>query len=320
MESDVLERLRVDTRSVHTKAPYRSREAEFPDGRYVNEWGVEYQKPPPGQYAYIPVGAPLARATVADLGSFEWPDPLDPGRTEGLREDARRLREEGNYCIVGNVDKPSILELALAMRGFEQFLVDTATDPGFAGRLLDKLTELQVVRYERFLEETGDYLDVICFADDVGIQDGLLISPQLYRKMLKPRHKLLLDAVRRKTNAKILYHSCGDCYPVIPDLIEIGVDSLNPVQVSAAEMDTARLKRDFGKYISFWGAIDTQHILPHGTRDDVRAEVRHRIRDLAADGGFVLCPVHNVQDDVPPENLVAMCEEAVHAGRYPLRL
>lgn len=320
VETEVLERLQIDTRSVHTKPPHHSREIEYPDGRYVNEWGVEYYIPPSEQYAYVPVSAPLARATLADLEAYDWPDPLDPGRTEGVREEARRLHEENKWAIVGNVDKPVILELALAMRGFEQLLIDMMMNPAFANRLLDKLTEIQILRYERFLEETGPYLDVILFADDLGIQEGPLISPTLYRKLLKPRHKLLLDAIRRKTEAKILYHSCGGVYPLIGDLIEIGVDCLNPVQVSASEMDTAKLKREFGKYLSFWGAIDTQHVLPYGTPDDVRAEVRHRINDLAPGGGFIVAPIHNVQDDVPPQNLVAMCEETLRISHYPLRL
>lgn len=321
VETEVLERLQIDTRSVHTKPPHHSREIEYPDGRYVNEWGVEYYIPPSDQYAYVPVGAPLAKATLADLEAYDWPDPLDPGRTEGVREEARRLHEENKWAIVGNVDKPVILELALAMRGFEQLLMDMMMDPAFANRLLDKLTEIQILRYERFLEETGPYLDVILFADDLGIQGGLLLSPELYRKMLKPRHKLMLEAIRRKTEAKILYHSCGDVYPLIGDLIDIGVDCFNPVQVSAGEMgDTARLKREFGKYLSFWGAIDTQHVLPYGTPDDVRAEVRRRINDLAPGGGFIVGPIHNVQDDVPPENLVAMSEETLRIGHYPLRL
>ncbi|MBI2939909.1 MAG: hypothetical protein HYY04_05670 [Chloroflexi bacterium] len=319
VETEVLERLHVDTRSVDTRPPRHSRETAYPDGRSVNEWGVEYWIPASERYTYVPVGEPLATATLADVKAYAWPDPLDPGRTEGVGEEARRLDEMNQWAIVGNVDKPSILELALAMRGFEQFLVDLVMDQAFADLLLEKLTEIQVLRYERFLEETGPYLDVIVFADDLGIQDGLLISPAIYRKLLKPRHQLLFDTIRRKTNAKILYHSCGDVYPLIGDLIEIGVDCLNPVQVSAREMDTANLKREFGKYLSFWGAIDTQHVLPHGAPDDVRAEVRRRIGDLGCGGGFVIAPVHNVQDDVPPENVVAMCEVEIRASHAALR-
>ena len=317
LDVGLLERLQIDTRGVHTKAPHRSREMIHPDGRYVNEWGVEYVLPP-GKYAYVPVGAPLAHATVTDLAGYDWPDPFDPGRTDGVGAQAKRWHEENSWAIVGNVDKSSIFELALAMRGFERFLVDMVTDPAFANALLDKLTEIQIIRYERFLQETGPYLDVIFFGDDVGIQNGPLISPKLYKAMIKPRHKLLFDAIRRKTNAKILYHSCGDVYPLIRDIVEIGVDCLNPVQVTAKEMDTAQLKREFGKYLSFWGAIDTQHVLPYGTPEDVRAEVRRRINDLGHEGGYVVAAVHVVQDDVPPENVVAMCDETFRAGRYPL--
>ena len=310
VEPEVADRLDIDTRYVGTGAPHSSCELATNDGYYRNEWGVGYRTPPGDEFAYVPDEAPLADATVGDLAHYDWPDPLDSGRTEGAREKARALLERTDRAIVGNVDKPSILELALAMRGFEAFLADLAEGSVFARRLLDRIAELQIIRYEQFLEQTGDYLDVIVFADDVGMQHGLLISPATYRRMIKPLHTALYDAIRRKTDARIFFHSCGDCYPLIRDFIDIGVDVLNPIQVSATNMQADRLKREFGKDLSFWGAIDTQHVLPHGSEADVRADVRRRISDLGRGGGFVVAAVHNLQDDVPPENLVAMFSEA----------
>jgi uroporphyrinogen decarboxylase len=146
------------------------------------------------------------------------------------------------------------------------------------------------------------------------------MSPELYRRLVKPRQAEMLAAIKESTRAKIFYHSCGNIYPLIGDLIDIGVDLLNPVQVSTPDLaDTARLKREFGSRLSFCGAIDTQKVLPHGTASDVRAEVRRRIRDLAPGGGYVAAAVHCIQPDVPPGNIVAMCEEIAAAGRYPLK-
>jgi uroporphyrinogen decarboxylase len=170
------------------------------------------------------------------------------------------------------------------------------------------------------LEEAGDEVDVLITGDDLGSQSAPLISPRMYRKLIKPYHAELMSAIKRRTKAKIFYHSDGDIYPLIGDLIDIGVDLLNPVQVSAGEMgDTARLKKMFGDRLSFCGAIDSQEVLPHGTPDDVQREVRRRIKDLAPGGGYVLASVHCLQPDVPPENVIAMFDEALSAGRYPLR-
>lgn len=145
-----------------------------------------------------------------------------------------------------------------------------------------------------------------------------MISPALYRKFIKPRHRRYFEAIRARTPAKILFHTCGAVTKLIPDLIDIGVDFLNPVQVSAAQMDTSFLKREYGERIGFWGAIDASRVLPMGSVEDVRAEVRRRIRDLAPGGGFVLAAVHNIQADVPPQNVVAMFEAGIASGSYPV--
>jgi uroporphyrinogen decarboxylase len=174
---------------------------------------------------------------------------------------------------------------------------------------------------EKYLDAVGPYIDLITFSDDLGSQRAPLISPKMYRRMIKPYQAEVIAAIKRRSKAKVFFHSCGNVYPLIGDLIEIGVDVLNPVQVSAGEMgDTARLKREFGDRITFCGAVDTQWVLPHGTTDDVRSEVRRRIRDLAPGGGYILAAVHCIQPDVPPENVLAMFDEARVAGRYPLAL
>lgn len=317
IENAVLEKLGVDTRNIITNPPNRSREAYLDDGSFINEWGVKYHFPKDNKLSYVPVGSTLSEGDISDIDKYNWPDPFDPGRTQGLREEARLLNDENKYAIVGNVERPSIFEVALALRGFEKLLMDMAIDEGFADRLLDKVTEIQILMYEKLLDEAGEYLDVIVFGDDIGVQNSLLISPEMYRRFIKPRHKMLFDAIRRKTKAKIFFHTCGNVYSIIQDFIEIGVDILNPIQVASGDMgDTRRLKAEFGKDIVFWGAIDTQYVLPFGTPEEVRTEVRHRINDLAVGGGYVIAPVHNIQDEVPPQNIVAMFDEARKSGKY----
>jgi uroporphyrinogen decarboxylase len=183
------------------------------------------------------------------------------------------------------------------------------------------LLDLHKARLRVFLDEVGEYLDMIEIPDDLAMQDRLFMSPRTYREMIKPYHAEYFAFIKEYTEAKILYHCCGNIYPLIDDLIEIGIDVLNPVQVSAGDMgDTAKLKHEFGGQLAFCGGIDTQSVLPFGTPEDVRAEVRKRIRDLAPGGGYLLAAVHSIQNDVPAENIVAMFQSAQELGRYPLDL
>ncbi|MCX5844051.1 MAG: hypothetical protein NT022_09935, partial [Deltaproteobacteria bacterium] len=155
------------------------------------------------------------------------------------------------------------------------------------------------------------YVDVVYTSDDLGMQDNLCMPVKIYRKLIKPRHKKYFSLLHGKTDAKVFLHTCGAVAPIIGDLIEIGVDILNPVQVSARGMDPAYLKKAFGKDIAFWGAIDTHHLLPRGTADEVGRGVERMIDILGGDGGFVVAPVHNIQPDVPAENVAAMYKHAV---------
>jgi uroporphyrinogen decarboxylase len=200
-------------------------------------------------------------------------------------------------------------------------LFDLAGNPDFILALMRKITDLMKASVIKLLEEAGDCIDVLITGDDLGMQNAPMMSPKMYRRLIKPFHAELMSEIKRRTKAKIFYHSDGNVYPLIGDFIEIGVDLLNPVQVSAKDMgDTARLKREFGDRLSFCGAIDTQWVLPYGTPADVRAEVRRRINDLGPGGGYVLASVHCIQPDVSPENVCAMLDEAKQAGRYPLTL
>jgi len=197
--------------------------------------------------------------------------------------------------------------------------MDLRRNPEFVSRLMSRILEINMAVTGRFLDAVGQHIDVIRTSDDLATQEGLVLSPAMYRTFLKPVHKRFFDSIKSKTNAKIFYHSCGNIAELIDDLAEIGVDIINPVQVAALG-DTARLKARFGGKVAFWGGIDTQEVLPRGSPEDVKAEVRRRIHDLAPRGGYVLAAVHNIQPDVPPQNIVAMAEAARELGTYPLRV
>jgi uroporphyrinogen decarboxylase len=207
------------------------------------------------------------------------------------------------------------------LRGFEDGYMDLAADPALARALMERVLEMKLAWWGAVLPELGDSVDVVGEADDLGGQSTPLFAPRTYRDLVKPLHAELFSFIRARTRAKVFFHSCGAIRELLPDLVEIGVDVLNPVQVSATGMETAALKRDFGRDLVFWGGgVDTQGVLGSGTPGDVRAEVRRRVADLAPGGGFVFASVHNIQANVPAENVKAMWEAAAAAGAYPSRV
>ena len=235
-----------------------------------------------------------------------------------MKKEVERLSKKGEFATVLAAGDAGIFERALWIRGFEDFLTDLVASPSLATSLLDMLTEMHIKYWDKALDAMGGLVQVVVEADDLGTQNKPLISPKIYRKYLKPRHKKVFSFIKKKApNVYIFFHSCGSIYDLIPDLIESGIDILNPVQVSAAKMDTKRLKKEFGNEITFWGGgCDTQRILPYSAPQEVRDEVKKRIDDLAPDGGFIFNTVHNIQADVPPENIMAMWETLQEYGKY----
>jgi uroporphyrinogen decarboxylase len=309
---DVFARLPGDVRLVNTGTPVPER--PLPSGEIVDAWGVIWTKP--GQGHYIPTRGPLQHLDEPGpehLGLVAWPDPADPGWVAGLRERACAQRAKGDYAIVVAFPTGPV-HLSQFLRGYSGWLEDIVARPAFAGALMERIADLWIGVAERVLQAVGDLVDVAMFADDICTQRGPLVRPEQYRRLIKPLHKRMVDALKR-SGKPVLYHCCGSTVALLPDFIEVGADAVNPVQVAAAGMDTKFLKREFGRDIAFWGAIDTQHTLPLGTPADVRDEVRRRIEDLAPGGGYVMAAVHNVQDDVPPENVVAMFEAGLSGLR-----
>jgi uroporphyrinogen decarboxylase len=287
--------------------------------KYVNEWLIGLRMPKEEGHYYDLVEFPLKEPTREVLDEFPWPDPSDSARWDGLAEVARSLYQDTPHALViGCVFGGGVFEFPQYLRGMEEFLADLLLHPEFADDLMERITEILIEAYSQMLDRVGPYVQVVSICDDLATQQGPMISPDLYRQRIKPRQKRLIEAVKARTDANVLYHGCGATRAFLPDLIDIGVDTFNPVQVSAGGMgDTAELKRTYGKDLSFWGGIcDTQRVLPFGTPDDVREETRRRLDDLMPGGGFVVAPIHNIQDEVPPENIMAMYETVQQYGVY----
>lgn len=316
--SKILEMFEVDFRTVRLKAPWNHSSVVYEDGSYLDDYGVLMK---PCEYYYDAVTRPLAGdISVTDIEKTMWPDPYAKGRTQGLREEAERLHRETEFAIAADIMCGGPFEQALWLRGWEDFLCDLYTDPELAEALLDKITEIDIGLWDVFLTEVGDYVDIVCQGDDLAMQDRSIISFEMYDRYIKKYHKRMYDFIRTKTKARIFHHSCGSVYDLIPGLIEAGVDILNPVQTSARNMEPERLKKEFGKDLTFWGGIDTQKILPFGTPGDVEREVARVIEIMGRDGGYIFASGHNIQPLVPMENIDAMfraaCDNGVLASEH----
>lgn len=239
--------------------------------------------------------------------NFDLPFFVDE-TVEQLGEKAKRLYLTTQYALMGNFAVHIFMGGQL-LRGFEQFMTDLLLEPEIAECIFDNLVESYIKRFDRYARFIGPYVQIINVNDDLGTQDSLQISPSLYRKVVKPYQRKLYQHIKRNFNGYLFLHSDGAIYEIIPDLIEIGVDIINPVQFTAKDMDLEKLKKEFGKDITFWGGgCDTQKILPHADKTKVKEHVKKCIETLAPGGGFVFCQVHNIQPDVPPENIMAMYE------------
>jgi uroporphyrinogen decarboxylase len=321
LDEELLKRFGVDFRMVQLPAATAPGLSVFEDGDYyafIDRWGSKLFMPKEGGLYFDWVDFPIKAPTMEALDGYRWPQPDAPEHNAQLRDQAQNLHKNSDYALVGSaVIGGGIFEQPARTMGLESFLMALVSEPQFAGRMMDQITEIYIESCNSYLEQVGEYLQVFTYWDDVCGQNGWLIAPDVYRKMIKPKQRRLVEAIKSKTDAKIYYHSCGAVFDLIPDLIELGFDILNPVQVSARGMDTRRLKETYGQDISFWGGgIDTQYVLPFGSPGQVADEVKRRIDDLAPGGGFVFAAVHNIQALVPPENIVAAFETALEYGKY----
>lgn len=319
-DRELMERFGVDIIHIQLNPPKKSKIKKLSENSFIDEFGIKWQKPP-SSYYYDMIEHPLVNVGIDELNNYKFPDINDLFTVEGLKEKARDYYENTDYAITADPRLPGLFEFGWWLRGLEKFCIDLVNNTEFVEVLLDKTVRLYKEVYEKYLEEVGDYVQIVEIGGDYGMQNGLIMAPKIFRELFKPRMREYVQFIKNKAkNVKIQFHCCGSITSIISDLIEVGVDILNPVQVAAANMDSAKLKKKFGSRICFLGAIDTQEILPHGAPSDVKEEVKRRIRDLAPGGGYVLSSVHNIQPEVPPENIVAMYESAKKYGKYPILL
>ncbi len=318
LDEEVFQRLGSDGRPLTPGSSKSTLARVISDSHFIDDYGIPWKKEPDSLY-FESTEPPLRNATLDDLERYPFPDLTAPERFAGLAEKAKAIQDRGYATVM--MTGVAMFEQAFKMRGLDTLLEDMILNEDFFTALMTKLKTMSVEYARELTKHVGPYVDVFITGDDLGSQDAPLISPAMFRNLIKPHEAEWIAALKAGSPGKVFFHSCGSIVPLLDDLADIGVDLLNPVQVSAKDMgDTAMLKQRFGKRLSFCGAIDTRWVLPHGSTDDVRAEVRRRIKDLAPGGGYVAASVHCIQPDVPPENILAMCDEIQKSGKYPIQI
>ncbi len=319
-ETDIADRLETDFAFVLPQSPTGFETVIRTEGAYeafTDEWGIGWKKPKKGGFYFDMYHHPLANAeTLDDFKAYQLPDPLNEGRYLNLRAEVEAARARGKAIVLAGPGA-GILEIYTWLRGYEQFYVDLALNHEFVAYMLDRLVEFKQAYWERVLPDFGNLVDVVCEHDDLAGQRALLFSPDTYRSLVKPRHKKLFQFIKAHAPVKLFYHTDGAVRPLIGDLIDAGMDILNPVQFTAANMELKSLKQEFGRDLVFWGAgVDTQGVLGNGTPEEVKEDVKRNIESLACGGGFIFATVHDIQANVPPENIMAMWETWKSHGVY----
>ena len=275
-------------------------------GMFFDQTCFPYIDGYPSDYRDLPQA--MAKVLWAALVHSPWDHAADEGFWFTLREKALALKKNSERALMV-VCGCNLFEWGTFLRRMDNFLMDLVAEPYQVERLLDALMEQHLTTLKKVCEAVGDVVDILRFGDDLGMDDGPFMSPDIYRRLFKPRHKQLCDYVKKHSQMFTFLHSCGSIYSVLPDLIEAGYDVINPVQTNCRDMEPTRLKQEFGRDITFWGGgCDTRQVLNCATPAEVKSHVLERLEIFAPGGGFVFNPVHNILPEVPPENIVAMFE------------
>jgi len=316
IEEDIREILDVDI--VHAPRAFGTSEqvTVITDNEFIDEWGVRWHKPDKGHF-YVEHALFENEAAIQAVEKHHWPDPKAIINIEGLANKLEKIRNETDYAISLEL-RGRTMSLGQFLRGFEAWMMDLAINGSFVEALMEITTQIQIEVNDLILREVGDLVDIVYTADDFGGQNGPLASPETAKRLLLPYNRRIWCHIRENTSAKLLHHCCGSIYPFISDFVEMGVQALNPIQVSAKNMDPAKLKSEFGKDLTFWGGVDTQRVMPRGTTQEVRQEVTRRIGQMGQGGGYILAAVHNIQPEVPPANIVELFRAGRELGKYPL--
>jgi len=314
VDDEILDVLGIDTRGVNISFGSKDQaQANDSTDEYTTIWGLT-NRFDPDSGTYFVANAPLdGEITIQDVLNYPWPNLDASDYIDGLREKIMDYREKDQRAIVLSLPD-SIIQMSQLMRGFSNWFMDIALNPDLICALMDQIMEVQMTIHGNILDAVGDVVDVVFFFDDLAMQDRMIVRQQMYTDLLEPRLVKYVEFLRKKTNAKIIHHTDGAIVPVLDRLADIvGVDGVNPLQVSAKGMDeVVEIKQKFGDRLAFWGGVDTQHTMPYGSPDDVRQETLSRIRDLNQDGGYVLGAVHNIQPDVSAENVLALFGAALN--------
>ena len=325
-EKEFLKKYDVGTRWLYPKASKRTRELNEEYSAVINvdvekeirsgfvmgnadrffydEWGVKWQR---SAYYFEQVKHPLQDLTYQEVRNYEFPNPEDPLRLQGTLIELEEYQTENpNYVILFSQSYGGILETALWLRGFEQFYMDLSLNTKICDYLLDAITDYLVTWTAYFLRELKGRVDVVAIGDDYGMQDRMLMSPETWREKIKPRHKHFIESFKNKfSHTYMFHHTCGSVTPIVEDLIDNGVDILNPIQPTAKGMEPSELKSKFGRRITFHGGIDVQKLLPNAEPRRIREEVLRIMEILSEDGGYIVAPSHNIQAETPTENIIS---------------
>ena len=315
VEDVIKERLHADVDGISLNPPARLPSmADLPANTSVDDWGVHWLSGASGEH--IATNPPLAGIeTAAEVDAYSWPDPDDPARYAGLRAKVADLKSRSQRAISTNLGC-QIASQARNVRGYEQWCMDLILNPVLAEAIMRKILTIDLIMAERALAVIGDQVDVVVVSDDLATQNAPMMSPAVYRKIIKPLQQELFGFIKTRTKAKLFYHCCGAASFFLEDFLEAGIDILNPVQVSATNMAPEDLKKRYGDRVTFWGGVDTQHLLPYGSPQEVADGVKRLIDIMAPGGGFILAAVHNIRPEVPPENLVALFDTAWEYGQH----
>lgn len=290
--------------SLARSTPNRMWVQYVPDGTWYDIWGVHYRKVEHefGSYQEFASFPLSAASTIEELASHPWPQPdwWDFSAIPNLIDTL-----DPQHHLYWRFRIGSVFEIAWALRGMQEFLIDLASQPEFPKYIMERLSEVYIENTRRVLEMAGDHIDMVYFYDDVATQNSLMISKTMWREFVRPHHAKLVE-LAHSFGKKVMYHCDGAVYPLIPDLIELGIDLLNPIQPDAKGMDSKRLKDEFGDRLCFHGGVDIIKTLPRGTPAEVVAEVRERVNVLGKDGGYIMCSSHHIQSDTPLENIFTM--------------
>jgi uroporphyrinogen decarboxylase len=320
--ADIDEEVRaaLDVDIIHAPRAFGSgkRLRNISESTFMDEWGVLWHRPEEGHY-YVERPPFADEASPRAVEEHQWPEPKNLVDVEGLADKIEQIRSETDYAVTLEL-RGRTLSLGQFLRGFGNWMMDLASNGEFVDALMERTTQLQLEANEIILREAGSLVDIVYTADDLGGQNGPLVSPETVKRYFNPHYRRLWGHIRENTSAKLLHHCCGSIYPFISSFVEFGVQALNPIQVSARDMDPGKLKADFGADLTFWGGVDTRDVMPRGTLADVRNEVAKRIKQMGPGGGYVLAAVHNIQPDVPPANIVELYHAGREFGEYPLAI